>query len=110
MEKTFSRAIQAYERGIITNDELVSTLFDGFAGESESLATFDAAAEIWKSVPGKVRDEFVREVQIATSPAFRRQAFHCSGTRTEDQLRKDEDEQTARVQKWAAFFQQVFGA
>src|SRR5262249_35180310 len=101
------RCNRALSRGVITVEEAVAKLFDEFAGDRR--APVHLAQQVWMLIPEIARPEFVKRVEEALKPGFRRQPFLYGGARpaTEEELRRDADEQTARIQAWSKQFRRV---
>ena len=62
--------------------------------------------ELWVAIPDGIRGEFAEAIRDAARPDFRYDAFYIGGGRpmTEEELRRDADLRTARVQAWAHEF------
>jgi hypothetical protein len=95
-------------RDRMTPDEMVACLFDELAARDLAVDIY-LAADIAGFVPHNARARFVEHVRTILQPGFRRQPFAYGGGRlaTEDELRADAEEQTARVCGWAAQFRLV---
>jgi hypothetical protein len=88
-------------RGQITPEEFVHRLFQEFAGDRR--VPTHLAAPLLDSIPEAAGDTFICRIEEALSPGFRRQPFLYGGAErvSEEQLRRDAEEQTARVRAWA---------
>ena len=95
----------------MTPDEMVACLFDELAARDLAVDIY-LAADIAGIVPHNARARFVEHVRTILQPGFHRPPFAYGGGRlaTEDELRVDAEEQTARVRGWAAKFRLVLGA
>jgi hypothetical protein len=88
-------------RGQISPEEFVDRLFQEFAGDRR-VPTY-LAAPLLDSVPEAARDHFICRIEEALCPGFRRRPFLYGGAEqvSEEQLRREAEEQTARVRAWA---------
>jgi hypothetical protein len=95
-------------RGIIFPDEFISSIFDDFAYAERVYP--EVVPELWGVIPDSVRSKFVEAIRDATRPDFRYPPFYIGGSRpqTEEELRRDADLRTARVQAWACEFVKFF--
>jgi hypothetical protein len=91
-------------RGLVTGREFVNKVFDEFANAERVYP--DVIPELWAEVPESIRGEFAEAVRDASRPEFRYHAFFIGGGRpmTEEELRRDADLRTSRVQAWAREF------
>ena len=84
-----ANAVRQYQRGLINAEELANKFWDLLAGDRE-LETKDAD-DVAALIPPAVRGLVAKQIAIALSPGYIRQAF------VGDALRE-----TAREQAWAA--------
>ena len=91
-------------RGIVTGREFINKVFDEFAHAERVYP--ELVPELWATVPDGIRGEFAKAIRDAAQPDFRYHAFYIGGERpmTEEELRRDADLRTARVQAWAREF------
>jgi hypothetical protein len=94
-------------RGLINPVEAVAGLFDEFAWDP--VAAVHLAPQVWALLPEPLHTEFIKRVDEALQPGFRRRPFLYGGEHpvTEEKLRREADEQTHRVKAWAEQFRQV---
>ncbi len=94
-------------QGRISPEELVHRLFDEFAGDRR--APTHLASSLLDAIPEAAHDAFLGRVREALAPDFRRQPFLYGGEEpvSADKLRRDADEQTARVRAWATEFRRT---
>jgi hypothetical protein len=101
----FRRCGKHAARGVVTAVEFINRVFDEFASLDRVYPEIIPA--LWDLVPDVIRNEFAAGVRRASAPGFRYHAFHIGGNLpppTEEELRRDADLRTARVQAWAAEF------
>ena len=100
----FRRTGGAVARGIVTGMEFINRVLDEFACLDRVYPAVIPA--LWELVPDAIREEFVAAIRRAAAPGFRYHPFHFGGGRpmTEEELRRDADLRTARVQAWAVEF------
>jgi hypothetical protein len=98
---------RACAEGRITSEELVTKLFDEFAADRGTHTHL--AARILTTIPDAARSEFVRRVEDALRPDFRKPPWNYGGPRqpTEEERRRESDELTTRVRAWAAEFRRL---
>ena len=91
-------------RGLVSPQEYVNKAFDEFSYIDRVYP--DVIPALWVLVPEITRGEFIAEVRRAALPGFRWPPFYIGGSRpmTEDELRRDVELRTARVQAWAVEF------
>jgi hypothetical protein len=92
----------ALARALISPDEFVDRLFMEFAGDRR--AATELAAPLLDSIPEAAREAFIGRVREALAAGFRRQPFLYGGAERvpEERLRREAEEQTARVRAWAS--------
>jgi hypothetical protein len=90
--------------GKISPEEFADRLFQEFAADNR--APLDLAEQITALVPQEGSEVFTRRVEEALRPEFLRRPFLYGGAEpvSAEKLRKDAEEQTARVKAWAAEF------
>jgi hypothetical protein len=91
-------------RGIVTGREFINKVFDEFAHTERVYP--EVVPELWAAVPNGTRAEFAEAIRDAVRPDFRYHAFYIGGGRpmTEEELQRDAELRTARVQAWAREF------
>lgn len=91
-------------RGFITDRELASGVFDVFA--HTEIVCAEIVPEIWAAIPGSSWGEFAAAVRDAVRPDFRFRAFYIGGGRplTVEEMQREAEILTARVQTWAREF------
>jgi hypothetical protein len=101
------RVSRFLSNGKITPEEFVSKLFDEFAWDRHALTYL--AAQVLALVPETGKRAFVERVDEALRPEFRRQPFRYGGAEPvpEERMRREGEEQTARVRAWAAEFRRL---
>jgi hypothetical protein len=95
-----ARSVRAYDKGILTAQELVDKFADHFAGDAD----FDTkyAADAAALIPPSLRTLMVNRIDSALSPEYLRQPFAMEGRRrTEEEERAAALCETAREKAWA---------
>jgi hypothetical protein len=89
-------------RGIVSGPEFIIKTFDEFADADQ--VHRDIIPELWAVVPDLIRHEYAVALRNAVLPGFCYHAFFFGGgrARTEDEIRRDAELRTTRVQAWAA--------
>jgi hypothetical protein len=102
--EVFSRTSGALSRGVVSGVEFIDRVFDEFAALDRVYP--EVVPDLWEFVPVTIQSEFAAVVRRAAAPEFRYRAFHYGGSRpaTDEELRRDVDLPTARVQAWAVAF------
>lgn len=92
-------------RGFITGREFINKVFDEFAHAERVYP--EVVPELWAAVPDGARAEFIEAIRGAVRPDFRYRAFYIGAGRpmTEEELQRDAELRTARVQRWAREFE-----
>jgi len=93
------RSARQYQRGHITAEEFTIWLSDSFAGDPE--LSINNAVEVAGLIPPAVRHLVMRQIDVALSPGYIRQAFKLGG-RTKEEEHAAALRETAREQAWAA--------
>jgi hypothetical protein len=91
-------------RGLVTGREFINKVLDEFA-HTEGVYP-ELMPDLWAVIPDSIRGEFAEAIRDAARPDFRYHAFYIGGGRpmTEEELQRDADLRTARVQAWAREF------
>jgi hypothetical protein len=91
-------------RGIVTSREFINRMFDEFAYAERVYP--ELVPELWAAIPDGVRSMFAEAVRDAARPDFRYHAFYLGGEppMTEEELRRDAELRTGRVQAWVREF------
>jgi hypothetical protein len=100
----FRKCAGCVSRGIVSGREFINWAFNKFAYADRVYP--EVIPELWAVIPHGIRGEFVEAINDAARPDFRYHAFYIRGGRpmTEEELRRDADLRTARVQAWAREF------
>jgi hypothetical protein len=96
-------------RGNVTGREFINKVFDEFAHTERVYP--EVVPDMWAAVPESIRGEFAEAISYAVGPDFRYHAFYVGGGRplTEEELQRDADLRTARIQAWARAFVSFLG-
>jgi hypothetical protein len=88
-------------RGIVTSREFINKVFDEFAHTDRVYP--EVVPELWAAVPDANRAEFAEAIRDAVRPDFSYHGFYIGGM-TEEELQRDAELRTARIQDWAREF------
>ena len=104
----FRRTSGAVTRGLLTGVEFINRVIDEFASIDRVYPEIIPA--LWALIPNFIREEFVATIRRAAAPEFRYRAFHFGGSlrMTDEEIQKDADLRTERVQAWAVAFVRYF--